>query len=77
MLDKKVFANRMRATRQARHLTQVYLAHRLHFDKSYISHCEAGRTFPPLTFISNIADIFQVPIAFLIGESDDSIGASK
>lgn len=71
MLDKKIFAERLKAKRHEKQLNQTQLANRLHIAPSCISHYERGLVFPELSTVNDIAQFFGVGIDWLIGVTDE------
>ena len=62
-------AQRIRHARRAKHLTQEGLAG-TEFSHSYISSIERGRMIPSLQTLSLLAKRLEVPISYLLGESE-------
>ena len=56
--------------RKERGWTQAELAGRLHCTKSVISHYETGKRQPNYEMLEAMADVFNVPIGFLISDED-------
>ena len=56
--------------RKERGWTQAELAGRLHCTKSVISHYETGKRQPNYEMLEALADVFNVPIGFLISDED-------
>lgn len=61
--------NVIRELREASGLSQRELARRLQVDGSYLSHLEAGRRDPSLSFLRRLAQEVSAPLALLLGTS--------
>lgn len=68
-LIEKTTAERLRAARQQRGLTQAELAARTGVRQSAISHFETGRASPSLKTLARIALSLEISTAQLINES--------
>lgn len=71
MLDKKLFAERLKAKRHENQLSQNQLANKLNISVSRISRYERGLVFPELSTANDIAQFFGVSIDWLIGATDE------
>ena len=65
-----VFAERLKELRKEAHLTQVELAKRLGIGQSSYADWERGKKNPTQENLIKIAQFFNVPLDFLIGNSD-------
>lgn len=70
MLDKKVFAERLKAKRHEKQLTQNQLAKIIHVASSAISNYERGVVFPDICIAEKMSRYFGVSIEWLIGVPD-------
>ena len=70
MLDKKLFAERLKAKRHEKQLSQNQLAKIIHVASSAISNYERGVVFPDICIAEKMSRYFGVPIEWLIGVSD-------
>jgi len=61
------FADRLRATRKARGLSQADLAERTGLQPSAVSHFEMGRRVPSSSNLRKLADALSVTTDFLLG----------
>jgi len=66
----KVFAQRLRALRIEKNLTQQELAETIGTVKSTISQYESCKREPVLSILIKLAKALDVDIPYLIGESD-------
>ncbi len=75
ILDKKVevFKKRMREMRKSRGLTQEMVAKMLNCSKQYISKMENSIINIPIKELGDIERFFDVPIAYLIGLTDNEL----
>lgn len=65
-----VFAERIRALRQEKNLTQGQLAAALETTQRKISYWEVGKTEPDLKSIVKICDFFDVSCDYLLGRKE-------
>lgn len=64
-----VVAQRLKAARQACKLTQSQVAEILGIDRSAYTYYETGKTSPSLSNLLRLASVFQVEVAWLLGEA--------
>lgn len=64
------FSQRLKKLRKERNLTQVELANMLNYGYTAIANYESGRNKPRMQDIIRIANILDVSIDYLIGNSD-------
>ena len=64
-----VVAQRLKAARQACKLTQGQVAEILGIDRSAYTYYETGKTSPSLTNLLRLASVFEVDVAWLLGEN--------
>lgn len=64
------FSQKLKELRKERNLTQSELAHILNYDNTIIADYEAGRNEPNIKNLIKIANIFDVSVDYLIGNSD-------
>ncbi|MBO6305654.1 MAG: hypothetical protein J6M62_11375 [Selenomonadaceae bacterium] len=70
MINKEIFASRLRSMRLCHNLSGAVLADLLLFkNQSSIGNLEAGKSLPLLDATDRIADLFAVPVDWLIGRS--------
>ena len=73
MLDKKVFAERLKAKRHEKQLSQNQLAKIIHIASSAASNYERGIVFPDICIAEKMSRYFGVSIEWLIGASDKEV----
>lgn len=71
MFDKNIFAQRFRALRTERALSQDRMAADLSVTKTFVSDIERARRTTTLEKCYELADYFDVSIDYLVGRSDD------
>ena len=64
------FSQRLKELRKEKNLTQVELGSMLNYGYTTIANYENGRNHPSLKDIIRIANIFDVSVDYLIGNSD-------
>ncbi len=74
--DDVIFAVRLKELREAKGLSQGDLAKLAKVQSAMISHFENGRRSPSILVLRRLADLFSVPIDFLLGRSDLREGVS-
>lgn len=74
--NEMVFAERLRAAREARGLNQAELARKLGSPPSAIAHFEGGRRKPSFTSVRAIAKALDVSADFLMGRTPSLKGAT-
>lgn len=65
--SREIFARRLREHREARQLNQTDLATLLGVTRITISKWETGKTLPTIDRLFDLADLFDVPVARLVG----------
>lgn len=70
-----IFANRLRQTRKQRHFTQKELSEKIQIDQRQIARYEAAESEPTMTALRRIADALSVTSDYLMGRSDNPMGA--
>jgi transcriptional regulator with XRE-family HTH domain len=66
----RVFGQKLRQLREARHWTQVELASRLKgVTQSYVSHLEGGNKEPSVEVALQIADLLGVTVDYLLRDT--------
>ena len=71
MLDKKIFAERLKAKRHEKLLSQNQLAKIIHVASSAISNYERGVVFPDICIAEKMSRYFGVSIEWLIGAEEN------
>jgi transcriptional regulator with XRE-family HTH domain len=66
-----IFAERLRAARESRKMSQSDLAREADLQPSAISHFETGRRSPSFANLKALADALKVTTDYLIGRSDE------
>lgn len=77
MSDKKVFAERVKAKRQEKQLSQAKLAKIIHVVPSAIASYEQGIAFPPVRICEELSRFFGVSIEWLIGAEENFSDKTK
>lgn len=65
------FAERLKELRKQAHLTQVELAKRLGIGQSSYADWERGKKNPTQENLIKIANLFDVPVDYLVGNSEE------
>lgn len=65
---KPIIAKNITALRQGAKLTQIELAERLNYSDKAVSKWERGESIPDVTVLKAIADMFGVPLDYLVTE---------
>lgn len=63
-----LLGRRIKAERQARHLTQQELAEAAGMDTAHLSRIEGGKTVPSINMVQKLADALGVPIGRLFAD---------
>jgi transcriptional regulator with XRE-family HTH domain len=66
-IDKKTIAQRLKAVRAERGVTQATVAIAIGIDRSGYSYIERGDTFPSIPTLGHLADYFEVSLDYLCG----------
>lgn len=74
---KSVIAKNIVALRQGAKLTQSELAERLNYSDKAISKWERAESLPDITVLKAIADLFAVPLDYLVREENDVPAAAS
>lgn len=74
---KSVIAKNIVALRQGAKLTQSELAERLNYSDKAISKWERAESLPDITVLKAIADLFGVPLDYLVREENDVPAAAS
>ena len=64
------FPKRLKALRKEKKLTQTKLASELHYGYTAIANYESGRNEPNIRDLTKLANILNVSIDYLVGNSD-------
>jgi len=68
---KPIIAKNITALRQGAKLTQIELAERLNYSDKAVSKWERAESIPDITVLKAIADMFEVPLDYLVRENPD------
>ena len=68
---KPIIAKNITALRQNARLTQIELAERLNYSDKAVSKWERAESIPDITVLKTIADMFNVPLDYLVRENSD------
>lgn len=71
MLERKVFAERLRQLRKSRGMLQKTLSHELGISFQALSMMETAERWPSIEILAAIADFFEVSTDYLLGRCDD------
>lgn len=77
MSDKKVFAERLKAKRHEKQMSQTQLAKAIQVAASAISNYERGVVFPDICIAEKMSRFFGVTIEWLIGAQENFSDKSK
>lgn len=69
--------NRIRALREARHMSQVRLSSELEVSQETVSAYESGKHYPSYKNLVRMSELFGVGIDYLMGRSDEDPVLSK
>jgi transcriptional regulator with XRE-family HTH domain len=64
------FGDRLTRLRKSKNLTQQEVARRLNISRSAYAGYEIGRRVPEYSTLENMANLFDVPIDYLVGRSE-------
>ena len=65
--------NRIRALREARHMTQVRLSIELEVSQETVSAYESGKHYPSYPALVRMADLFGVSMDYLMGRDEEYV----
>lgn len=68
---KPIIAKNITALRQRAKLTQIELAERLNYSDKAVSKWERAESIPDITVLKAIADMFEVPLDYLVRENPE------
>ena len=74
---KLIIAKNITALRQNAKLTQIELAERLNYSDKAVSKWERAESIPDITVLKTIADMFQVPLDYLVRENPELSGLEE
>jgi len=64
--------NRIKELRLQNGMTQRDLADRLHTQQNSVSYYETGKRLPSLDIVKRVADIFETPVDYVLGATNNS-----
>ena len=67
------FSDKLKQARQQHHLTQMQVGTQLHVSAKTISSCENGRSFPDISTLVSISDLYQISLDQLLREDQDIV----
>ena len=67
------FSDKLKQARQQHHLTQMQVGTQLHVSAKTISSWENGRSFPDISTLVSISDLYQIPLDQLLREDQDIV----
>ena len=68
---KPIIAKNITALRQGAKMTQIELAERLNYSDKSVSKWERAESIPDITVLKAIADMFEVPLDYLVRENPE------
>lgn len=68
---KPIIAKNITALRQGAKMTQIELAERLNYSDKSVSKWERAESLPDITVLKAIADMFEVPLDYLVRENPE------
>jgi transcriptional regulator with XRE-family HTH domain len=68
---KSIIAKNITALRQGAKMTQIELAERLNYSDKSVSKWERAESLPDITVLKAIADMFEVPLDYLVRENPE------
>jgi len=71
-MPETVLGTKLKKLRKEKKITQSKLSQKLGFSERYISQVEAGMTRPSMDAFKKIADFFQVPVEYLVSETEEA-----
>ena len=74
---KPIIAKNITALRQNAKLTQIELAERLNYSDKAVSKWERAESIPDITVLKAIADMFGVPLDYLVRDNTEPVAAPK
>jgi len=77
MFDTKKFGGYLSRLRKNADMTQIELADRLNLTRQAISRYEHGDSFPDISILVLISDIFDITLDELIGSGEPTHGESR
>lgn len=77
MFDTAKFGAFIAKLRKSADMTQSELADRLNLTRQAISRYECGDSFPDISVVRDIADIFKIPLEILINSGDPTEGEAE
>ena len=69
-IDNKEFGLRLRSLRKEKNMTQAELATKTRVTRSSVANWETGQRFPDIDALKLIAALFNAPVDYLYGISD-------
>ena len=69
---KQIIAKNISALRQDKELTQIELAEKLNYSDKAVSKWERGESLPDISVLTQIADLFEVPLDYLVRREHNS-----
>ncbi|ASY48308.1 hypothetical protein N507_1124 [Lacticaseibacillus rhamnosus DSM 14870] len=71
--EKMQFSDKLKQARQQHHLTQMQVGTQLHVSAKTISSWENGRSFPDISTLVSISDLYQISLDQLLREDQDIV----
>ena len=77
MFDTRKFGQALSALRKDADMTQSEVADRLNLSRQAISRYECGESFPDISILMQIADLFDLTLDTLIAQGDPTVGEAQ
>lgn len=74
-MDTVEFAKRLKKLRVESGFTQLEAARLLGFSNTALSQYESGKRTPGMNVLSALADVYHVPVSYLLSEKDEDSSA--
>ena len=71
-MSENILGTKLKKLRKEKNITQDKLSEKLGFSPRYIGKIEAGMTKPSMETFRKLADFFQVPVEYLVSETEES-----
>jgi len=72
-MQLEVFAKRLKALRQSRHMSLQNVGDVVGSNRQHIGNMENSRALPSLSMAVALADLFEVSVDYLVGRSDSPV----
>lgn len=72
-----IFSNKLQVLRKSRGYTQEELAEKLHISRQAIAKWEAGHTYPDITNLITLSQLFNVTVDYLVKDQECNVTVGK